>query len=64
MISKGVPIFSRVSRSNLVSPFPEDIKFITLTSSEEDGMIYHGLYNLVLYISEEDYGSPVVLLKI
>ena len=52
VFSKVVPIFFRGARSNPVSPFPEDRKFITLISIEEDGMISHNLCNLVLEIPE------------
>ena len=45
-------IFFRGARSNTLSPFPEDRRFITLTSSNEDGIIFHDLRNLVSDRSE------------
>ena len=62
MRSKGIPIFLVGERSNPVYPFDEDRNCITLTSSEDDGMISHDLCNLVLGILEEDCNSTVALL--
>ena len=45
---KGIPIFFRGERSNPVSTFTEDIKWINLTSIKDDGMISQALYNFVL----------------
>ena len=42
----------QVVKSNPANPYLEDRKFTTLTSSEEDGMKYHDLHDLVFYISE------------
>ena len=61
---KVIPIVFRGARINPVSPFPEDRTYIILTSSEEDVMISHDLYNLVLDSSEEECGSTVTLHKI
>ena len=43
-----ITIFFRGARSKPVSPFTGDIKYITFTLSEEDGIISHDLCNLVL----------------
>ena len=64
MLSKVIPILFRGTKNNPVSSFPEDIKYITLTSSDEDGVISHDLCNLVLDNSEEACDSTVALLKI
>ena len=53
VLSKVITISLRGARNNLVSTFTEDRKGITLTSSEEDGMISQDLCNLVFYILEE-----------
>ena len=44
---KGFPILFSTTRSNPVSPFPEDIIRMNFKLSEEDGMISHNLLNLV-----------------
>ena len=64
LLSKGIPIFFRGARINLVSTLPEDRKCITLTSIKEDTMISHDLCNFVLDILEEECDSMVALLKI
>ena len=64
MRCEEIPILSRETKRNPLSPFPEDRKFITLTSSKGDGMKSHDLYNLVLDISEEKCDSAVAMLKI
>ena len=48
VLRKGIPFLFREARINPVSPFTQDRLFITFTSSEEDGMISHDLWNLVL----------------
>ena len=53
----------QVTRSNPISPFPEDRKCITLTSSEEDGMKSHDLHNLVSDSSEEECDSTATPLN-
>ena len=61
---KRFPIFFRGARINPVSNVPEDRKCITLTSSNEDGMISHNRCNLVSDILEEECDSIVALFKI
>ena len=52
-----------VTRSNPISPFPEDRKCITLTSCEEDGMKAHDLRKLVSDDSEEECDSTATPLN-
>ena len=53
---KGFPILYRGAIINPVSNPPKDTIYINLTSSKEDGMVYHDQHNLVLNILEEECG--------
>ena len=60
---KGFTNLFRGARSNPISTFTEDIKFITLTSNEGDGMISHDLRNLVSDSMEGYCDREITILK-